>query len=220
MKIIFWLLAAINLGLLTYFNIDLILASTPQDHSVEIHPEKIKLLTEDEINALPKKKVEPTVANVSAPPVCYEWGMFADNTLENAQKSLTQLSLNAQVKTQNSDQPKRFWIYKPPLKSLAEAQQKAADIKEKGIHDLFVVQETKWKNAISFGIFEDEKLATNLLKELQAKGIKNVQKAVRTQGKTHASLLLNNLSEEKVAEIKKLKPDYPEAELKVTSCPL
>ncbi|NOT15174.1 MAG: SPOR domain-containing protein [Methylotenera sp.] len=216
MKIIFWLLAMINLGLIAYFNMDLILPNAPQNKALEIHPEKIKLLTQDEINALPRKKVEQTASTPA--PICYEWGMFADNMLENAQKSLAPLSLNAQVKEQNSNQPKRFWVYKPPLKSLAEAQQKAAEIKAKGVDDLFVVQEAQWKNAISFGIFEDEQLATNLLKELQAKGIKNVQKTVRTQGKAHASLLLSNLTETHIAEIKKFKPDFPEAELKQVSC--
>jgi len=57
-----------------------------------------------------------------------------------------------------------------------------------------------------------------LQKELQAKGVKNVEKALRTQGKSYSSLLLKNLTENEIAEIKKLKPNYPAAELKEVSC--
>jgi hypothetical protein len=80
------------------------------------------------------------------------------------------------------------------------------------------VQEEKWKNAISFGIFEDEQLAEKLVQELRAKGIKNVEKILRTNGKGHHSLLLGSLNENEIAELKKLKPDFPAAELKEVSC--
>jgi hypothetical protein len=80
------------------------------------------------------------------------------------------------------------------------------------------VQEEKWKNAISFGIFEDEQLATKLMQELQAKGVKNLQKSPRSNGKGQHSLLFNTLSEAQIAEINQLKPNFPAAELKEVSC--
>jgi len=223
MKRFFWLLALFNLALLAYFNLGYILPGKPEIKLAELSPEKIKVLSQDELDSLPKREASAPVVDTPAPapaPVatCFEWGVFSDSNIANAQKALDKLSLQASTKEQSSEQPKRFWVYKAPAKTLAEAQKRAAEYKALGIEDLFVVQEEKWKNAISFGIFEDEKLATKLQHELQAKGVKNVEKTLRNQGKSHYSLILANLTENDSAEIKKLKPNFPAAELKEVSC--
>lgn len=226
MKQFFWLLLLINLGLFAYFNVDYILPSKQQMQVEEISPDKIQVLSSQQIDALSKKETTsaPPSASTSLPQLaptataCFEWGIFSDANLANAQNVLAKLSLPATVKEQNSQQPKRFWVYRPPLKSVAEAQQRASEIRALGVQDLFVVQEPRWKNAISFGIFEDENLATKLLQELQAKGIKGVTKVLRSQGRGHSSLLLNNIAESDAVELKKLKPNFPEAELKEISC--
>lgn len=218
MKRFFWLLVLINLGLLAYFNIGYILPGKPEIKLTEIHPDKIKLLSQTEIDALPKKA--ETLPPIETQPVasCFEWGIFSDVSLLKAQKSLEKMSIQATAKEQNADQPKRYWVYRPPVKSAAEAQRRAAELKDLGVEDLFVVQEDKWKNAISFGIFEDEQLATKLVQELQAKGVKNVEKILRSNGKGHHSLLLGSLNESEIAELKKLQPNFPAAELKEVGC--
>jgi hypothetical protein len=219
MKRFFWLLVFINLGLLAYFNIGYILPGNPEIKLTEINPDKIKLLSQAEIDSLPKK-AESSLPVVEAQPVamCFEWGIFSDTSLATAQKTLAKMAIQATTKEENSNQPKRYWVYKPPVKTTAEAQKKAAEFKELGVEDLFVVQEDKWKNAISFGIFEDEQLAEKLVQELRAKGIKNVEKILSTNGKGHNSLILGSLNENEITELKKLKPDFPAAELKEVSC--
>lgn len=221
MKRFFWGLALINLGLYAYFNIGLLLPGKPEIKLPEINAEKIKLLSQAEIDALPKKAA-PAVATAAVEPqpvaMCFEWGIFSDAGLIKAQKSLAKLAIQANAKEEKSNQPKRYWVYKPPLKTAAEAQKRAAEFKELGVNDLFVVQEEKWKNAISFGIFEDEQLADNLIRELREKGIKNIEKTLRSNGKGQHSLALNNITENDVAELKKLKPDFPAAELKEVNC--
>ncbi|HEY0842829.1 sporulation protein [Methylotenera sp.] len=219
MKYLFWLFAIINIGLFGYFNRDVVLPKPAQTQQAEISPEKIKVLSQQQIDALSKK--EQKVAEVKPEPVadvCFEWSVFSDANLAHAQGELGKLSLQATVKEQPIQESKRFWVYRPPFKTTAEALKRAAEFKAQGITDVFVVQEPKWKNAISFGIFSDEQLAIHLQKELQAKGIKNVEKSLRNQGKSYSSLLLKNLTENEVAEIKKLKPSFPAAELKEVSC--
>jgi len=221
MKRFFWLSVLINLALLAYFSLGYLLPGKPEIKLAELSPEKIKVLSQDELSALPKREASAPVIDTPVPApeaTCFEWGVFSDSSIANAQKALDKLSLQATTKEQSSEQPKRFWVYKAPAKTLAEAQKRAAEYKAMGIEDLFVVQEEKWKNAISFGIFEDEKLATKLQHELQAKGVKNVEKTLRNQGKSHYSLMLGNLTENDNAEIKKLKPSFPAAELKEVSC--
>lgn len=211
----------INIGLLTYFNLNRILPAPPAVKQVEIDPEKIIILSPAQIDALPRKSVESTPPD-STPQLtvisCFEWGIFSASSLIGAQNAASRLALQATVKEQPSPQGKRFWVYRPPFKSAQEAQSRAIELKTLGINDLFVVQEPKWKNAISFGIFEDEQLAIKLLNELKAKGVKDAEKTLRNQGKDHASLLFKNLTETEITEIKKLKPEFPEAELKEMSC--
>jgi len=223
MRHFFWLLALINIGLLAYFNLDYILPNKPQLKLAEIDPDKIQVLSQKAIDALPKKeKAPPPTATPTPPPeqtsACFEWGVFTDTNLANAQKALAKRGLTATLKEQSPVQPKRYWVYRPPLKTMVEAQKKATELKAFGVEDLFIVQEGKWKNAISFGNFEDEQLATKLLQELQAKGVKNVEKISRSQGDAHYSLMLSNLTEENSAELRKLKPNFPAADLKQTSC--
>ncbi|MDO9364922.1 MAG: sporulation protein [Methylotenera sp.] len=222
MKQLFWILALFNLGLFAYFNAGHILPSKPQAKLAEINPEKIIVLSQAQLEALPKKTVPSlTLLPEQTAPIaasCFEWGIFSDTNIANAQSAISQLALSATLKQQSSQQAKRFWVYRAPLRSAAEAQLKAAELKALGVENLFVVQDAKWKNAISFGIFEDEQLAIKLLNELKAKGVKDVVKALRNQGKGHASLLFSNLTETDVAALKKLKPDFPYASLKEISC--
>lgn len=221
MRYLFWLLLVVNLGLFTYFNLDLILPSKPQIKALEINPEKIRLLTPSEIETLPKKNNASTP--ITPAPValaCYEWGIFSDANFEGAQAAAARLSLQMSIKNEDSKQAKRFWVYRQPLSSASEAQKKAEEIKALGVEDLFVVQEEKFKNAISFGIFEDEQLAIKLLNELKAKGVKNVSKALRSQGKSHSSLVLTNVGDKEASALEELQPDFPEATLKKVSCSL
>lgn len=222
MKRLFWLLVIINLGLLAYFNAGFILPAQPEIRVSEIHPDKIKLLSQKDIDALSTKSqptpVTPPIAEPKPAAACFNWGIFSDAGLAKAQKALAKIALQASVQVQNTDQPKRYWVYIPPAKTAAAAQKKAAELKALGIEDLFVVQEDKGKNAISFGIFGDEQLADKLMQELKAKGVRNVEKALRSNGKGQHSLVFNNLSENELAELTKLKPDFPTAELKETTC--
>ncbi len=222
MKRVFWLLVIINLGLLVYFSIELILPGKPEIRLSEIQPEKIKVLSQTEIDSLPGKTTpSPSEQIINTPEpvaICFEWGIFSDTNLSKAQKALAKIDLQASVREQNSEQPKRYWVYSPPAKTAAAAQKKAAELKALGIDDLFIVQEEKWKNAISFGIFEDELLADKLMQELKAKGVKNIEKAPRSNGKGQHSLIFSKLNENDISELNKLKPDFPMTALKEIAC--
>ncbi len=223
MKWLVWLLLLVNLGLLVYFNLDRILPSTPLAKTTEINPEKIEVLSQKEIAALPKKLHEATAlaaeTTIATPAnTCFEWGVFSATGLVGAQYAVNKLALQATVKQQTYQEAKRFWVYKPPVKSAAEAQKNALELQALGVDELFVIQEARWRNAISFGVFEDEQLANKLLSELKAKGVKGVVKALRNQGKGHSSLLFSNLGANQIAELNQLKSEFPEAALKQVAC--
>ena len=233
MKLFVCLLVLFNIGLLAYFNMDLIVPKPAVvDHSIQ--PEKLKVLSEKELEAMPKKNAQPAIsapppaAQVSvqtaeqatqAPTNCYKWGNFTKTNLPSAQVVLVRLGLQSVVNQEAVAQvDKRFWVYYPPLKSAALAQQKAAEIKALGINELFIVQDSQWRNAISFGLFQDEQLATNLLIELQAKGVKGVTKALHNPGKSLTSLFIKAVSADAASELQKIKPEFVGTELVSVAC--
>lgn len=218
-------LVMLNLAILIYFNLDLI---TPKQTITfqPINPEKLKILTQQELSALPKKvKTESTDLTVVDNTVneaksCYEWGSFTANNLPAAQVALVKLNLkNVTQQTTTIVNDRRFWIYYPPLKSAQLAQLKAAELSSLGVTELFVVQDSQWRNAISFGLFQDEQLATNLLNDLQTKGVKGVTKALRNPGKNNLSLLITEVGTQAAFELQKITPEFLGTELKLSACP-
>lgn len=223
MKLMVWVLVLVNALLFAYFNLPAHETKVNLVSHKPIEPEKIKLLTEEEIKAMPKKAADAPEAQAvaAAPPAqfaCYEWGSFSAASLPRARNILTKFSVEYTAKQQNAQEATRWWVYIPRQPSLQAAQNKVAELKTLGVEEFFVVQEPQWKNAISFGVFKDEQLATKLLEELKAKGVVSAVKGVRNQEKGQASLLINKMSSDVAVEIERLKPDFPGSELKQVSC--
>lgn len=224
MKWLLWFLLLVNAGLLVYFNIDKI-ASQPTVVTNEIAPEKLKILDVVALQAMPKKAAALPVApvnpaNDATTTSCYEWGNFTPSNLPSAQVALVKLGLSGTAKiAEPSQTERRFWVYYPPLKNAKLAQEKADEIKALGAGEIFIVQDSQWRHAISFGLFQDEKLATNLLNDLQAKGVKGATKALRSPGKNISSLLIKSVTPEAALELQKISPEFIGSELRVAACP-
>jgi hypothetical protein len=225
MKLLVWLLVLLNVGLLAYFNLDLI-APKPAVADRSIQPEKLKILSIKDLESMPKKEAlvalpEPApVLDYGASTSCYKWGNFTKSNLPAAQVVLVRLGLQSDVNQEAiALEDKRFWVYYPPLKTETLAQEKAAEIKALGVEELFIVQDSQWRNAISFGLFQDEQLASNLLTELQAKGVKGATKALRSPGKALSSLLVKAVSAQTALELQKIRPEFVGTELAPAACP-
>ena len=225
MKLLVWLLVLLNLGLLVYFNSEVI-APKPVVADRSIQPEKLKILNAKDLESMPNKVAQtesPEAAPVlvsGAEASCYKWGNFTKTNLPAAQVVLVRLGLQSDVNVEAvAQEDKRFWVYYPPLKSADLAQQKAAEIKALGVQELFIVQDSQWRNAISFGLFQDEQLASNLLSELQAKGVKGATKALRSPGKALSSLLIKAVSPSLALELHKIKPEFIGTDLAPAACP-
>ncbi len=225
MKWLLGILVLLNALMFAYFN----LSQTPVvalNAGASLHPEKIVLLTQSEIDAMPKQgdvgvEIKPSTPITEAPPVvysCYEWGSFSPANLPRARNVLTKFSLEATMKQVTSIESVRYWIYVPPLRSPEAAQAKLEELTGLGVQESFIVKEPQWRNAISLGVFKDEQLAAKLLEDLKARGVRSAVKGVRNNEKSQASLLINHVSPEMASEINKLKPDFAGSELKPVSC--
>ena len=127
MRLLVLLLLLLNVGLFAYFNIGQ-LASAPVNASREINPEKLIILNQQALDAMPSKQANtteatpvpasiPTVSDLAAS-TCYKWGNFTKTNLPAAQVVLARLSLQNEVKQEEvATDESRFWVYYPPLKS-------------------------------------------------------------------------------------------------------
>ena len=226
MRLLVWLLVLLNVGLLAYFNMDLI-APKPAAADRSIQPEKLKILSEKELEAMPKvvAPAPEAVAQASAlvvqgPTSCYKWGNFTKTNLPAAQVVLVRLGLQSLINQEAvAAEDRRFWVYYPPLKSAQLAQEKADEIRAMGVEELFIVQDSQWRNAISFGLFQDEQLASALLNDLVSKGVKGATKSLRSPGKSLSSLLIKAVSADAALELHKIKPEFVGTELEPAACP-
>jgi hypothetical protein len=228
MKLLVWILVLLNVGLLAYFNMDLIVPK-PAVVDRSILPEKLKVLSQKDLDAMPKVVASPEATIVAATPLaqsitsCYKWGNFTKTNLPAAQVVLVRLGLQSVINQEldGSDgarEDRRFWVYYPPLKTEELAKQKADEIKAMGVDELFIVQDSQWRNAISFGLFQDEQLASALLNDLLAKGVKGATKALRSPGKSLSSLLIKDVNADTALELHKVKPEFVGTDLAPVAC--
>ncbi|HSH71600.1 MAG TPA: hypothetical protein VK974_00960 [Methylophilaceae bacterium] len=223
MKWIVGLLLLANVALFAYFNLSQATSNGAHIGLQPIHPEQVKLLTAKDIEAMPKKDATGDSTVQAAPAAlvqtaCYEWGSFSAGNLPKARNVLFKFSLQAITKQQTTKESARYWIYIPRAKSLQAAQDKMEELRNLGIDDIFIVQEPQWRYAISLGVYKDEQLATKRLEDLQTRGVRSAVKALRNQEQGQASLVINSMAPDMVAEIEKLKPDFPGSEIKQVSC--
>lgn len=213
-----WLLWALLLGnvlLLAYYQLPLQAGIEPRITQAPLHPEKIRLLNAQEIAALPQRTISTAPAMGNA---CYDWGTFSAEGLESAQSALSRYALNVSVRLHTAEEAARYWVYIPSLGSARQAQAKLAELRARGIDEMYVMRDPQWRHAISFGLFKDEQLADKLLQTLKSKGVDVAIKGVRNQESGRASLYISNLPAELVPELEKLQPEYPGSELKPVIC--
>ena len=222
MRVLFWMLLLINLGALVYFNLDYLSPPTTVKNRSDIEPEKMKLLTDEEVKQLPpRQSSEPNQtfsSSANEAGACYEWGSFAEGELNDVLTLVNAFFIKNSVIDQTPTQSTRYWVYKPPLPSAEVANSKVQELKQLGIKDFFVVQEPKMRYAISFGIFRDETLATKLMEDLRKKGVREVVKEARNQSAGSSSLLLEGVTPTLYGQLKKNLPDFPRTEIKEVEC--
>lgn len=167
-----------------------------------------------------KDPVKTPEARPVAAGACYEWSSFSTARVSEAVNLAQQLNVKAQAGPPVFGQENiRYWIYKPPMASAEAAQTKAEELRKLGVEDFFIVQDDpKWRNAISFGVFRDEKLADKLMEDLKAKGVRLLIKSTRNGGQGQVVIKLQNVNAQQFASLQKSQSQFPDAVLKEIPC--
>lgn len=228
MKWLIWFFLLLNVGILGYYQL------MPHKHDLQrqaLHPEQIQLVSEHEVAALPTttppaEAPSPDTAPSETRPdtpspdakACYEWGLFGQKKLQEAQALLAGLGVQHAVQSVSREESRRFWVFIPAKPTLAAAQAKLEELKQLGVDEMFIVQEAPWRNAISLGLFKDEALAIKRLADLKALGVTSAQKALRSFEKDQSAVMIRNISSGMLPQVEAHLTEFPATEIKQIDC--
>jgi hypothetical protein len=208
--VIFLLLA--NLALAGYLWLDGASGGEGVRLKEQVQPEKIKLLSPQEVAALGPAKAA-ALANV-----CLEWGPFGENDRARALADIDSLALGRLLSQRRIENPTAYWVFLPPLASKAAADKRALELKAAGQKDVFVVDGGPQRFAISLGAFRSEVAANAQLAELTKEGVGGAKVGPRQQVVLQSLIVIRDPQQGVIAKLRDLAPAYPGAETKIGDC--
>jgi hypothetical protein len=150
---------------------------------------------------------------------CAEWGEFSGHDLARAQEALATLQLGDRLSQRSVEHKQGFWVYIPPVKKHAEVEKKIAQLKARGVKDLFVVQERgKWLNAISLGVFRTRDAAQKYLVVVRGKGVDSAKLGERASKLRFTVFVMKRLDGGMADRLVAFQKGFPDSELKVSAC--
>ncbi len=206
------LLLAANLAFFAFSELDLMSDGESARLQNQLVPEKIRLLTPQQVAALGPAKASQ-LANV-----CLEWGAFTDAEKAGALAALEPLQLGRQMSQRRIDSTSAFWVFIPPLPSKAAAERRVAELKAEGLKDFFILNDGAQKNAISLGIFKTEDAANKFLDALREKGVKNARYGARTQTIQQTYVVLRDPQPAQTERLQQLKSEFAGSEIRIGPC--
>jgi hypothetical protein len=113
-----------------------------------------------------------------------------------------------------------YWVYMSPLKNKAEVDRKVRELRDLGVTEFFVVQDTgQWRNAISLGIFRTDEAAQAFRAGLRQRGVRSASVTRRGNFLKQVTFYVREPSEAAVARLTALQQEFPGSEMKAGPCP-
>lgn len=212
MKIVVVLLVFANLGMLGLIWLDSLGSGERVRLARQVQPEKITLLSPQQVAALGPSKVS-TLANV-----CVEFGPLSDADKTLALGSLEPLDLTRLLTQKKVEVVTNYWVFLPPAATRAAADRRLAELRTEGIKDLLVIDSGPQRFAISLGAFQTEAQAQARVDALLAQGVKGAKLGSRAQAIAQTALVVRDPPATAVTRLKELQAGFPGTEIKVGTC--
>jgi cell division septation protein DedD len=154
----------------------------------QVAPESIRIVSRGEAptaKATPPEPVPaatPDAAPASAEaPICLRWEALANADADRLESMLRdQFAGLTSSRQSEATEGSGWWVFIAAQASKADAEKKAAELRQLGVTDYFIIQDTgPNRYAISLGIFSGQKGANERLAELKAKGVRSARTAAR-----------------------------------------
>ena len=178
----------------------------------QVQPDKIKLLTPQEVAALGPAKA------AALADVCLEWGPFGDGERARALADVESLALGKLLSLRRAETPTAWWVVLPPFASKAAADRRASELKTSGQKDVVVVESGSQRFVISLGAFRTEDAAKAHIVELAKQGISGASVGPRQQVVLQSLLVIRDPQQPVILRLRDLAPLYPGAEVKIGGC--
>jgi hypothetical protein len=212
MRTLVFLLLLANLTLFGYIRLDSAGGGEGVRLSQQVQPDKIKLLTPQQVAALGPAKV------ASLADVCVEWGPMSDADRARAQTRLEPLDLGKLVTQRKVEVIANYWVFIPPLANKAAVDKRVAELKTQDVRDILPVELGPQRLAISLGVFRTEEAAQARLDALQAQGVKTAKVGPRAQSVQQTVLVVRDPPAQAMARLKEMQSDFQGSEIRVGSC--
>ena len=135
---------------------------------------------------------------------CFIWKnvKVADDDFKKIQRILVEKNFS-QLKIVDKNQTQeiynnRWWIYIPPFASRQDAENRARELLQGTITEYFIIKDGEFKNAISLGIFSQEKTATDFLKTLQQRNVNEAKMLIRENKKVIKNVAISDFISEQL----------------------
>lgn len=192
----------------------------------QVFAERMRIVSRGEVPIAPAKapepvkpevvsdapKVEPVGQPEEAAPICLAWEHLsvadADqlNVLVSSKFAEFKVSLQTVAGEANG-----WWVFIPALPGKAEADKKAAELRQLGVTDYFIILEGPNRFAISLGVYSSEKGGQERLTEAKEKGIRSARLAPRPSKDGTVSLLATGPAGAKAALLEAVGKTLPKA---------
>jgi hypothetical protein len=157
----------------------------PERVNRQIEPERIRALAPDDVAAIRSKARE--VPNPQSPlagidlssgQACVEFGDFSNEALARVQPRMDAMALGERLSARVVEVPGWYMVYLPPLKTRAEANRAADEMRKRGVKELLVIADNSpLRFGIALGSFRDPELARQHQAALDKRGVKGVRVA-------------------------------------------
>ena len=206
------LLVLLNALLFGYARLDRAATSEAGRLNEQVQPERIRILTSQQVAALGPGKV------AALPDVCVEWGPFSDADRARAQSDIEPLQLGRLVSQRQVVLDSMWWVNTGPAATRGAAERRAGELRAQAIDDLSVVDYARGQYTISLGIFRTETAANARAEALVARGVTGARVEPRPGGTTLSLIVVRDPPQPAVARLKELQTQYPGSDLKVGPC--
>ena len=212
MRTLVLLLVLANLSFLGYTRLDAARDGEADHLAAQVQPDKIRLLTPQQVAALGPAKV------AALADVCLEWGPLNDADRARALSELEPFQLGKLLTQKRTESSYSFWVYLPAVATRAEADRRAADAKEKGLGDVAVVETPSQRYAVSLGAFANEDNAKARLAHVIAQGATNARLGPRQQVIVSTTMIVRDPQAPLIARLRELAPQYSGSDARVGNC--
>ena len=223
LKLIFALLLVANAALYAYGEGYLGQFSGNEHEPARLHrqhnADKLELISaskaESAVAALAPPAPAPVPRDEPAAVACLEVGNFALDESRKFENRLAPLELGDRQQRRNvaEQEVSSYIVHIPPQASRAAAEKKADELRELGVTNFFILNDSsplKW--GISLGVFRTEAAAQAQLAALVKQGVQTARVAPRYASSKQVYFQFHDISEDAKARIAKIAARFPEQE--------